>query len=309
MWIYIARRILWMPFALLAVSIVTFTLGNYGPGDPVTVMLGNKYNEEAATRLRHELGLDRPFFVQYGDYMSGFVCGDFGESLRFRDRPVRSLIGAKMWVSARLSLAALIVSYTIGLPLGFWLAHRQGRWEDPTIVAIAVFLMSIPVMISIPFMLWAFCLKLHWVPCSGWGGFFDVRIILPAITMGVPGVAGLARLTRASTLDVLGQDFIRTARAKGLSEWRVSSHHVFQNAMIPIVTIVAFSIAGLIGGAFITETIFGIPGVGQFAVDSIFNRDYPVIMTITLLGAGAFVIANLLADITYALVDPRIRYR
>ena len=309
MWIYIARRVLWLPFALLAVSIITFTLGFYGPGDPVTVMLGNKYNEEAATRLRRELGLDRPFFVQYGDYMWGFVRGDFGESLRFRGRPVRSLIGAKMGVSARLSLAALIVSYTLGLPLGFWLAHRQGRWEDPTIVAIAVFLMSIPVMISIPFMLWAFCLKLHWVPCSGWGGFFDTRIILPAAVMGVPGIAGLARLVRASTLDVMGQDFIRTARAKGLSEWRVSSHHVLQNAMIPIVTIVAFSIAGLIGGAFITETIFGIPGVGQFAVESIFNRDYPVIMTITLLGAGAFVIANLLADVTYALVDPRIRYK
>ncbi|MDA1189355.1 MAG: ABC transporter permease [Chloroflexi bacterium] len=309
MWVYIVRRLLWLPIALAAVSIITFTLGTYGPGDPVTVMLGNRYEEETAERLRTELGLNRPFFVQYGDYMWGFIRGDFGESLTFRGRPVRELIAPKMWVSARLAFEGVVVSVSIGVPVGFWIAHRQGRWEDPMTVAVSVFFMSIPIMVTIPFLLWAFCLKLHWVPCSGWGGFFDARIIIPALTMGIPGVAGMARLMRASTLDVLGEDFIRTAKAKGLSDFRVSSHHVFQNAMIPIVTILTFALAGLIGGSFIVETILGIPGVGKFAVDSIFSRDYPVIMAITLLGAGAFILGNLAADLTYAFVDPRIRYR
>ena len=307
MWIYIVRRLVWIPILLLFVSLVTFSLGRFGPGDPVVVMLGNRYDESTAERLRDELGLNRPFVVQYGDYMWGFFRGDFGESLRFRGRPVRDLIVPKMWVSAQLGFAALIISVGIGLPLGFFIATRQGSWIDPTSVALSLFMMSIPVMVIAPAFLWVGCLKLSWFPCSGWGGFFDSRLVIPAIVMGVPGIAGITRIMRASTLDVLGQDFIRTARAKGLSEWRVNSGHVFQNAMIPIVTILAFSFAGLIGGAFITETILGIPGIGRFAVDSIFDRDYPVIMAITLIGSIAFVIANLIADISYAFIDPRIR--
>ena len=309
MWIYIARRLAWLPFLLFAVSAVTFALGRFGPGDPVVVMLGARYTEEAGNRVREQLGLNRNIVVQYGDYMWGFVRGDFGESLRFRGRPVRDLIGPKMWVSAQLAIAALIISVGVGLPLGFYIATRQGHWVDPAAVATSLFVMSVPVMVTAPGLLWIGCLKLGWVPCSGWGGFFDTRIIVPAIVMGVPGIAGMTRLMRASTLDVLGQDFIRTARAKGLSEWSVSSRHVFQNAMLPIVTILAFALAGLIGGAFITETILGIPGIGRFAVDSIFDRDYPVIMAITLVGAGAFVLANLLADLSYAFIDPRIRFR
>ncbi|MBM3945747.1 MAG: ABC transporter permease, partial [SAR202 cluster bacterium] len=147
MWVYIVRRLLWLPVALLAVSVITFVLGTYGPGDPVTVTLGTRYTEEAAERLRQELGLNRPVFVQYGDYMWGFVRGDFGESLIFRGRPVRELIGPKMWVSARLAFAAMIVSVGLGVPIGFWIAHRQGRWEDPATVAASVFLMSIPIMV------------------------------------------------------------------------------------------------------------------------------------------------------------------
>jgi len=272
-------------------------------------MLGNRSNPEVAARLRHELGRDRPCFVQYGEYMWGFVRGDFGESLRFRGQPIRDIILAKMWVSAQLSLAALVIAVGLGLPLGFLVAHRQGRWEDPTIVTLALILYSVPVMVSVPILLWGLCLGLHWIPCSGWGGLFDVRIVVPAIALGAPGVAFFIRLMRASTLDVLGQDFIRTARSKGLSTLTIDTRHVLRNAMIPIVTVLAFSIAGLIGGALIVETIMGIPGLGKFVVDSIFNRDYPVIMAITLIGAIAFVLANLLADVSYAFIDPRIRYR
>ena len=309
MWKYIVKRLLWLPVLLLAASLMTFTLGTYGPGDPVRVILGNRYDEQIAERIRSQLGLDRPFFVQYGDYIWNFVQGDFGESYRYRGQPVRELIINKMWVSAQLAIAAMVISLGFGLPIGFFIAHRQGRWEDPTAVTIALVLMSVPVMVSVPALLWTFCLKLSWVPCSGWGGVFDPRIVVPAITMGVPGIAGLTRLMRASTLDTLGQDFIRTAHSKGLGQMVVNGRHVFRNSLIPIVTILAFSLAGLISGAFITETILGIPGIGRFAVESVFNRDYPVIMAITLIGSGAFVLANLLADVTYAIIDPRIRYQ
>ncbi len=309
MWVYIARRLLWVPFLLLAASTVTFTLGRFGPGDPVEVILGVRYDEQAADNIREQLGLNRPFAVQYGSYVWGVLHGDFGESYRHRGRSVLSLLAPKIWVSFQVNLAAMIVSLGIGLPLGFWIAHRQGRWEDPASVAIALVLMSVPIMVSIPFVLWGLCLKLSVVPCSGWGGFFDARMIIPAITMGIPGVAGLARLMRASTLEVLGQDFIRTAKAKGLSAFTVDYRHIFKNAMIPIVTILAFSLAGMLSTSFITETILGIPGIGRFTVDSIFNRDYPVIMAVTLLGATAFVVANLIADIAYSFIDPRIRYQ
>ena len=308
MWVYIVRRLLFLPVTLMAVSLITFTLGHYGPGDPIRVMMGNKYNHEAAERIRDELGLNRPFFVQYGDYMYGFFRGDFGESLRFIGQPVRDLIVPKMWVSAQLSIAAMIISLSIGLPLGFYIALKQGSWQDPTAVTIALVLMSIPIMVTVPALLWVGCLKTDLIPCSGWGGFFDTRIIVPAVLMGIPGIAGLTRLMRASTLDVLGQDFIRTAHSKGLSPMHVNVGHVLRNAMIPIITVLAFSLAGLIDGAFITETIMGIPGVGRFAIESVFNRDYPVIMAITLIGAAAFVLANLLADVAYAYIDPRIRY-
>ncbi len=307
--VYIARRLLWVPFLLLAASMVTFTLGRFGPGDPVEVILGVRYDEVAADNIREQLGLNRPFAVQYGTYVWGALHGDFGDSYRHRGRSVLSLLAPKIWVSFQVNLVALIVSLGIGLPLGFWIAHRQGRWEDPASVAVALMLMSVPIMVSIPLVLWGLCLKLDVIPCSGWGGFFDARMIVPAITMGIPGIAGLARLMRASTLEVLGQDFIRTAKAKGLSAFTVDSRHIFKNAMIPIVTILAFSLAGMLSTSFIVETILGIPGIGQFTVDSIFNRDYPVIMAVVLLGAAAFVVANLIADVAYSFIDPRIRYQ
>jgi ABC-type dipeptide/oligopeptide/nickel transport system permease component len=308
MWRHILRRFLWMPFLLGIVSAITFLLGTYGPGDPVQVMLGSKYDEVTAERLRDSLGLNRPVIVQYADYISNAMRGDFGESLRFRGRSVSSLLVSKMWVSFQVNLAAMVVSLSLGLPLGFWIAHRQGSWVDPASIALSLMLMSIPIMVSIPLVLWALCLKLHWVPCAGWGGLFDLRIIVPAITMGIPGIAGLARLMRASTLDVMGQDFIRTAHSKGIHPITVDYRHILRNAIIPIITILSFSLAGMLTTGFITERLLGIPGVGDFAIQSIFNRDYPVIMAFTLILSAAFVVANLLADIAYTFVDPRIRY-
>ena len=306
---YILARLIWIPFLLISVAFITFILGRFGPGDPVEIMMGTKYDPVVAERIRIEMGLDKPILNQFGAYLNDVIRGDFGESLRYRGRSVSELIAPKLLVSAKLSLVALLISVTIGLPLGFMVAHKQGTWIDPLIVSISLFFMSIPIMITIPALLWFGCLKTDLVLCSGWGGIFDKRIIIPSLTMGIPGIAFMIRIMRASTLDVLGQDYIRTAKAKGLSFYTVSNRHVLRNAMIPIVTILSFSLAGILGGAFITETILGIPGVGRFSVESIFNRDYPVIMAITLISAIAFIFANLLADISYSIIDPRIRYK
>lgn len=307
MGMYIARRLLWLPFLLIVVSLVTFTLGRYGPGDPVSVMLGDRYTEERAKPLRRSLGLDRPFFVQYADYIWGAIRGDLGESIRFRGRSVSELLRPKIWVSLQVNIAAMFVSVTIGLPIGFWIAHKQGTWLDPATISTFIIIMSIPIMVTIPFLMWVFCLKFGVLPCSGWGGFWDLRMVIPAVSMGLLGVAGLARLMRASTLDVMGQDFIRTAHAKGLSSFTVDSRHILKNALIPIVTVLSFSLAGIFTTSFIVERIVGFPGVGNLLIDSIFNRDYPVIMAFTLIGSTIFVFANLLADLAYAFIDPRIR--
>lgn len=309
MWQYILSRLMWIPFLLISVAFITFILGRFGPGDPIEIMMGTKYDPIVAERVRSEMGLDRPIISQFGSYLKNASQGDFGESLRYRGRSVSGLIGPKLIVSAKLSFVSLLISILIGLPLGFLIAHKQGTWIDPFIVTISVTFMSIPIMITIPALLWIGCLKTDLVPCSGWGGLFDRRIIIPALTMGIPGIAFMIRIMRASTLDVLGQDYIRTAKAKGLNFFTISNRHVLRNSMIPIVTILSFSLAGILGGAFITETIFGIPGVGRFSVESIFNRDYPVIMAITLIGAVAFILANLVADISYSIIDPRIRYK
>ena len=302
------RRIIWLPLVLASVSAVTFMLGTYGPGDPVQVALGTKYDPKTADRLRESLGLNRPVLVQYVDYMFGVVKGDFGESFRYRGRSVSSLLFSKILVSFQVNLVGMAVSVSLGLPLGFWLAHKQGSWMDPAVVAVSLMLMSVPIMVSIPLVLWGLCLKLSILPCSGWGGLIDLRIIVPAITMGIPGVAGLARLMRSSTLDTLNMDFVRTARSKGLSSRLIDSRHILKNALIPIVTVLSFSLAGMLTTGFITERILGIPGVGDFAIQSIFNRDYPVIMALTLILSFAFVIANLIADVAYTIIDPRIRY-
>lgn len=305
---YILRRMLWVPVVLLVVSFVTFALGNYGPGDPVSVLAGQHRDPEVIARIKEHRGLDDPFFVQYGRYVWNAAQGDLGESFTFRGEPVSSLIAGKIWVSAQLGLAAMIVSVVGGVPLGLIAALNQGRWVDPVIVATTLFFVSIPVLVTAPILALIFVVWLDVLPSGGWGGFFDMRILMPALVMGVPGIAVLTRLMRASTLDVLGQDYIRTARAKGLREWTVRRRHIARNSIIPIVTVVGLSLGDLVTGAFITEQLYGIPGIGRLAVDSIFNRDYPVIMALVLLIAVSFVLANLLVDVFYAFLDPRIKY-
>ena len=211
---YIVRRLVWLPIILLIISFITFSLGRFGPGDPVEILMGQYADEKVIERIREQRGLNDNIFVQYGRYVKNVVRGDFGESFKYRGRTVAELLKKKMWVSAQLNIAALILSVSIGIPLGLCAALRQGTLWDTFAVAMTLLGQSIPVFLTAPVLLLVFALKFDILPTHGWGGFFDTRIILPAITMGVPGIAIITRLTRASTLEVINQDYVRTARAK-----------------------------------------------------------------------------------------------
>lgn len=308
MWVYIVRRLIWTPFLLLAVSLITFVLTRVGPGDPVEIVMGQYNNPAAVERIRHQQGLDKPILVQYGIYLKNAVQGDFGESYRYRGRTVAELLPKRMWVSSQLAIAAMIISIGLGVPVGFFAALKQGTWLDTATVSLSLLFMSVPVFLTAPVLLIIFALKLDILPTSGWGGFFDKRTIMPALVLGVPGIAAIARITRASTLDVLAQDYVRTAQAKGLQEFVVRYRHILRNALIPLFTIMGLSLATLMTGSFIIEFYFGIPGMGQLAIEAFFQRDYPIIMALTLIIATGFVFANLFVDIGYRFIDPRIRY-
>ena len=304
---YVARRLAWLPVILLIVSFITFALGRFGPGDPVEVLMGQHSNPAVVERIREQRGLNDNIFVQYGRYIRDVTRGDFGESFKYRGRSVGELLKRKMWVSAQLNIAALIISISLGIPIGLFAAMKQGTGLDTLAVAATLVGQSVPIFLTAPGLLLIFALKLDLLPTHGWGGFFDTQIILPAIAMGVPGVAIIARLTRASTLDVVSQDYVRTARAKGLPERMVRNRHILRNAMIPVITTLGFSLASLAFTSFIVERFFGIPGVGNLLIESIFSRDYPVMNAIVLIGTTLFVMANLVVDLLYPLLDPRIR--
>ena len=304
---YVIRRLAWLPVILLIVSFITFALGRFGPGDPVEVLMGQYADPDVVERIREQRGFNDNIFVQYGRYLGNVVRGEFGESFKYRGRTVNELLKKKMWVSAQLNLAALFLSVSFGVPLGLFAALRQGTFWDTGTVAFTLLGQSIPVFLTAPVVLLVFALKLDILPTHGWGGLFDTRAILPAIVMGVPGIAIITRLTRASTLEVIGQDYIRTARSKGLSEFTVQRRHVLRNAMIPVITMLGFSLAGLAFTSFIVERFFGIPGIGNLFIESIFARDFPIINAVIIIGTSMFVIANLLVDLIYPWLDPRIR--
>ena len=304
---YIARRLLWVPVLLFMVTFITFSLGRFGPGDPVEILLGQNFRQEAYERIRAQQGLDDHIAVQYARYVGNAVRGDFGESYQYRGRSVTDILRKKIWISAQLNFAALLISVSLGIALGLFAALRQGTWLDSATVAFTLVGQSMHVFLTIPIALLVFSLKLGILPTHGWDGFFSTSIILPALVLGIPGIAIVTRLTRASTLDVIGQDYVRTARAKGLPERLVRLRHILRNALIPVVTTLGFSLAGLASGSFIVELYFGIPGVGLLTIESLFARDYPIIMAVTLLGTTLFVLANLIVDLIYPILDPRIR--
>ena len=304
---YIVRRLAWLPVILLIVSFITFALGRFGPGDPVQVLMGQYSDPKVVKRIRELRGLNDNIFVQYGRYLGDVVRGDFGESFKYRGRTVGELLKKKMWVSAQLNIAALILSIGIGIPVGLYAAMRQGTFWDTGSVFATLAGQSIPVFLTAPVLLLVFALKLDILPTHGWNGFFSTSTVLPAIAMGVPGIAIMTRLTRASTLEVISQDYVRTARAKGLTEMLVRRRHILRNALIPVVTSLGFSLAGIAFTSFIVERFFGIPGIGNLFIESIFARDFPIINAVIIIGTTLFVMANLLVDLIYPVLDPRIR--
>ena len=304
---YIVRRLVWLPVILLIVSFITFVLGRYGPGDPIQVLMGQHSDPRVVERIREQRGFNDPVLVQYGRYLKNVTRGDFGESIKYRGRTVAELLKKKMWVSAQLNVAALVLSVGLGIPIGVFAAMRQGTLWDTSSVLATLLGQSIPVFLSAPVLLLVFALHFDVLPTHGWGGFFDTRIVLPAVAMGVPGIAIITRLTRASTLEVISQDYVRTARAKGLSELVVRRRHILRNALIPVVTSLGFSLAGIAFTSFIVERFFGIPGIGNLFIESIFARDFPIINAVLIIGTTLFVMANLLVDLIYPVLDPRIR--
>ena len=312
---YILRRLLWMPVVLVAVSFITFAVGQYGPGDPVQVLMGQKNNPEVVERIRKERGLDLPIHEQYFRYAWGVLHGDFGESYKYVGQKVSDLLINRVWVSVQLGAMGLAIGVTIGMLFGLAAALNQGKWIDPLIVSGGLLLSSLPVFIVQPLLAFVLSRQLHLLPSAGWQsglfglGIFSPTIIMPVIVLSLGPIGGITRLMRASTLEVVTQDYVRTARAKGLPERAIRIHHITRNSTLPVFTVVGMSLAGLVEGGFISETLFGIPGVGRLAVESFFARDYPVIMAITLLVATAYIVTNLVIDIGYTFLDPRIRLR
>ena len=313
---YIVRRLLWAPLVLLVVTLATFALGRFGPGDPIEILQGQYHNPDVVARIREERGLDDPFFQQYGRYMWDALHGQLGTSTTYLGVPVEDIIFEKMWVTVQYNLLALIIIFVVGLPAGIWAALRRGTWQDPFTISALLLFRSLPVLVTIPILQYVFAIRLGWLPSSGWVeheilglkiGVFDKRIIMPILVLSLPGIAAVARLMRAQTLEVLDQDFVRTARAKGLREFVVVSRHVARNALLPMTTIVGFALVGLLGGSLFVESLFGIPGIGQFVWKAVLNYDYDVMMAVTLITATAFILVNLATDIAYGFIDPRVR--
>ena len=313
---YILRRLLWAPVILFAVSLFTFSLGRFAPEDYVKIQAGSRARPETIERIREERGLNDPFYEQYGRYILHFLQGDFGESVRYRGVAVQDVILPRLWVTVQYNALALVLTFAIGIPVGTWAALKRGTWLDPLTIGVFLLFASVPVLVTIPILQWLLAVKLGWLPSSGWEvreffgveiGVLSKRIILPVLVLTLPGVAGLARYMRAQVLEVLDQDYVRAARAKGLEEFTVVTRHVVRNALLPITTILGFELAGLLAGSIFVETLLGIPGIGAYAFESINSRDYDSIMAIVLIGAAAFIAANLLVDIAYGFIDPRIR--
>jgi ABC-type dipeptide/oligopeptide/nickel transport system permease component len=306
---YILRRLLFLPVTLLVVSFATFYITRWGPGDPISVYSGQYRDEEAFNRVRHKYGLDKPIVEQYGIYLKQLVLhGDFGPSFRFRDRSIPDIIGPKIWVSARLGVYAFILTFLIGIPAGVFAAVKQGSWLDPFVISVFLFFQSIPVLVMVPVLVLVFAAQLQWLPAGGFDGMFSKSMVIPTIALSLPGIAGVARLARATTLGTLNEDFVRTARAKGLDEFTVVSRHIARNSLVPVMTtVIGLSLVGLIEGALFTETLLGIPGIGRFVFESVNGRDYNVILAIVLLVTVAFVFANLLVDLALIVIDPRVR--
>ncbi|MBV9171708.1 MAG: ABC transporter permease [Chloroflexi bacterium] len=310
---YVLRRLVVLPIVLFGVSVLVFMVLHLVPGNPAQVIAGPDAPPETVAQIERELGLDRPLPEQYARYIGRVLQGDLGRSLRSR-RPVLDDVMDALPNTLQLTLVAAIITPLIAIPLGVIAAARRGTRVDRGLMLLSMLGITVPVFaIALGFM-WSFGYQLRWFPISGYGGpiwtFDGLRsVALPALTLAVGAVAALARLTRSAMLEVLNQDFVRTARAKGLRERVVLARHGLANALLPVITVLGLQIALLLSGAFVTETVFAWPGVGRLAVFAIQGRDFPLVQGTVLVIAVLFVLVNLVVDVMYAYVDPRIHYQ
>lgn len=302
---YISLRLLFTLPALWLILTMVFLLAHIVPGDPAQQMLGEGAQAQDLNQLRHSLGLDVPLPVQYGRYLAGILHGDLGESFRFQ-QPVARVVFSHYPATLELASVALLVCGVIGIPAGMLAAERRGSPIDHAVGLFTLFGLSVPNFALGPVLILVFSVLIGWLPVSGRGGLS--HLILPAITLGAALAAILTRMVRTSVIEELSSEYVRTARAKGLSESAVLLHHAFRNALIPIITILGLQFGTLLAGAIVTETIFSWPGVGRLAVQAIEARDYPLLQGCILLIAVSYVIVNLLTDVVYAAVDPRVRF-
>jgi len=305
---YILRRLLWVIPSLFVVFTLTFVLVHATPGSPWDES-DKPLPEAVKQNLAHQYHLDDPLPKQYLDYLANVLRGDFGPSYRSVERSVSEIIGATLPVSAQLGLASMLFAIVVGVPLGALAAVKHNTWIDYVSSLITVTGLATPPFVRVSLLIVFFSLALGWLPTGGWEGIFDVRAIIPILAIGLGPAAILARYTRSSLLEVNGQDFIRTARAKGLSETAVVVRHALKNALIPVVTVAGVTLANVITGAFFVERIYSVPGIGRQFVDSVSGRDYPLLLGIVLVFALLILLVNLIVDLSYGFLDPRIRYR
>lgn len=310
---FIVRRIAATIPVMAFVALFIFSLLYIAPGDPAAIIAGDHATSEEIDQIRRDLGLDRPFALRFGDWTWRVMQGDLGTSI-FTSLPVTDLIVQRLEPTFSLMAMALLIAVVIAVPMGVVAAWKAGSWVDKAAMAFAVLGFSMPVFVIGYLFAWVFALKLHWLPLQGYTPLSEGlwpwarHLLLPSMTVSVVYIALIARITRATMLEVLQQDYVRTARAKGVPQRSVLYLHSLKNAAVPIITVIGIGVALLIGGAVVVESVFAIPGLGRLTVESIMRRDYPVIQGVLLIFSVVYVLVNLVIDLSYTLVDPRIRY-
>jgi len=310
---YILRRLLQTIPVMLVVAVFIFLMLRLTPSDPAAIIAGDNANADQVAQIRRQLGLDLPMLQQFVIWIGKVLTGDLGESFFFK-KTVAALVGERIEPTLSLAFFTIMIAVLVAVPLGVLAAHRQGTWIDRLVMGFSVLGFSLPVFVIGYLLIYVFAIWLNWLPVQGYqhisqgvGGWAQ-RLILPSLTLSVIYIALIARMTRASLLEVLSEDYIRTARAKGQIERKVLFRHALRNAAVPIVTVIGLGIALLIGGVVVTESLFTIPGLGRLTVDAVLARDYPTIQAVILLFSFVYVMINLAVDLIYTLLDPRIRY-
>ena len=313
MFSYILRRLAATIPVMLVVAILVFLMLRLTPADPAAIIAGDNANAEQVAEIRKRLGLDQPILTQFVIWIKKLGQGDMGESFFFKKQVVE-LIADRLEPTLSLAVLTIFIAAMIAIPLGVFAAYRQGSWLDRIVMGFSVLGFSVPVFVIGYLLIYVFAIQLNWFPVQGYqrlsqgfGGWLQ-RLILPAVTLSVIYIALIARMTRTSVLEVMNEDYIRTARAKGQTEFKVLVRHALANAAVPIVTVVGLGIALLIGGVVVTESVYTIPGLGRLTVDAVLARDYPTIQAVILLFSLVYVVINLAVDLTYTIFDPRIRY-